>query len=79
MPSLDPLAKDVMRLFTQEKFEPCVSTKPLTTINMNWTTYTAQLVVDQKMKNSRTYAKTSCCYQEIKRSGEGKHADEQFK
>lgn len=79
MPAMDPLAKDVMRLFTQEKFEACASTKPLTSIRYNWTAETVDLVLDQKLKNSKAYAKSLCCYHEIHRSGEGKHADEQFK
>lgn len=31
MLSLDPLASDVMRLFTKEEFEPCSKKQPLTT------------------------------------------------
>lgn len=79
MPALDPLAKDVMHLFTQEKYEACSSSKPLTSIRYNWTTNVVELVLDQKLKTSKIYTKTKCCYQEINRSGEGKHADEQFK
>lgn len=78
MPALDPCAKDVMKLFTREKYEPCSSTKPLTTVHYNWTTYTAELVLDQELK-AKSYAKTTCCYQEIHRAGEGKQADEKFK
>lgn len=79
MPALDPLAKDVMRLFTQEKFEACSSVKPLTSVRYNWTAQTAELVMNQKLKKSRTFAKSLCCYYEIHRTGEGKKADEQFK
>lgn len=79
MPALDPLAKDVMRLFTQEKFESCATSKPLTSIRFNWTTNVAELVVDAKLKSSKMYAKSTCCYQEIHRTGEGKSADTQFK
>ena len=79
MPALNPLAKDVMHLFRQEKYEPCSSTKPLTSIKMNETTATAYLVLDEKMTHSKGYEKLTCCYQEISRSGSGKYADEQFK
>lgn len=75
MPSLDPHAKDVMRLFRQEKYESCTKTKPFTSIEMNWDTAEATLVLDAKAiaKNM------SCCYQEIERAGKGKSADAQFK
>lgn len=79
MPAMDPLAKDVMSLFTQEKFEACSSSKPLTQIRYNWTAQTVELVLDQKLKNTRAYARSLCCYHEIRRSGEGKQADEHFK
>lgn len=79
MPALDPLAKDVMRLFTLEKFEACSTSKPLTQIRYNWTAQTADLVLDEKLKATRAYARSLCCYYEIHRTGEGKHADEQFK
>lgn len=75
MPALNPLADDVMKLFHREAYEACSKTQPLTSIQMNWETSEATLVVDTKMLAK----KMSCCYQEIQRSGSGKHADAEFK
>lgn len=81
MPALDPLAKDVMKLFKQEKYEECSSTKPLTSIRRNYSTDSAYLVFEDKLKLSYIVKnkKLDCCYQEINRSGDGKHADDKFR
>ncbi len=84
MPSLEPLAADVMKLFNKEKYEECSNVKPLTWINRNRTTDIAYLVLDEKRRNSFYYKgnknnKLDCCYQEIIRSGTDKKADEKFK
>lgn len=79
MPSLEPLAKDVMRLFHREKYEHCSKTPPLTTVQMNWTASTATLSVNQNVVWYKAAKNVSCCYQEIRRTGTGKNADEQFK
>lgn len=79
MPSLEPLAKDVMRLFHREKYEHCSKTPPLTTVQMNWTASTATLAINQNVVWYKAAKNVSCCYQEIRRSGSGKTADEHFK
>lgn len=79
MPALDPLAKDVMRLFHREKYESCSTSEPLTSIQMNWTASTATLTLNQNVVWYKSAKNVSCCYQEIRRTGTGKHADEQFK
>lgn len=80
MPALEPLAKDVMRLFHREKYEHCSKTPPLTAVHMNWTASTATLSISQPTAVWYKSAKNvSCCYQEIRRTGTGKNADEQFK
>ncbi|KAJ6643681.1 hypothetical protein Bhyg_08646, partial [Pseudolycoriella hygida] len=83
MPSLDPLAADVMELFNKEKYEECSSVKPLTRIARNTTTGAAYLVLDERRRVSFYYKgnrnnKLDCCYQEIVRSGANKTADEKF-
>lgn len=79
MPALNPLAKDVMHLFFKEKYETCSNVKPLTTIRMDWSNKTAYLVIEPSRKELSAYRGALCCYQDIKRSGTGKHADEQFR
>lgn len=79
MPALNPLAKDVMHLFFKQKYESCSNVKPLTSIRMNWSNKTASLVIEPSRRDLSVYMNALCCYQEIKRSGTGKHADEQFK
>lgn len=79
MPALNPLAKDVMHIFHREKYETCSKTAPLTSIQMNWTTSTATLLVNKNVVWYKAAKDVSCCYQEIRRSGTGKNADEQFK
>ena len=81
MPALDPLAEDVMKLFKVIPYEECCSLKPLTRIEQNFTTNTAWLVMEQKLKKSFTWKrnKLDCCYQQINRSGANKTADDEFK
>lgn len=79
MPALEPLAKDVMRLFHREKYEHCSKTLPLTTIQMNRTASTATLSLNPNTVWYKAAKNVSCCYQEIRRTGTGKYADEQFK
>lgn len=84
MPSLEPLAADVMKLFNKEKYEECSNTKPLTRIARSRSTDVAYLVLDEKRRDSFYYKgnkinKLDCCYQEIVRSGTDKKADDKFK
>lgn len=84
MPSLEPLAADVMKLFKKERYEECSNVKPLTRIVRNRTTDAAYLVLDESRRVSFYHKgnknnKLDCCYQEIIRSGTGKTADEKFK
>lgn len=84
MPSLDPLAADVMKLFNKEKYEECVTNEPLTRIVRNRSTDAAYLVLDEKRRDSFYYKgnknnRLDCCYQEIVRAGTGKDADDKFK
>lgn len=81
IPSLDPLAADVMKLFEQEKYEECSSVKPLTSIRLNATKNEAYLVLNEKLRSTYEFKrhKIDCCYQEIIRSGIGKNADDRFK
>ena len=82
MMSLDPLASDVMRLFTQEEFEPCSNKKPLTSIKQNFEEDVVHLVFhkDQKRKFlSGGHNQLTCCYQEITRGGSNETADDRFK
>lgn len=81
MPSLEPLANDVMKLFHVEKYEECSSTKPLTYIKKNWTTNAVYLTMNESLKTEFTVRGQSldCCYQEIIRNAVGKNPDDKFK
>lgn len=104
MLAMEPLARDVMKLFHRgkqtvnnfkysfgmtsshidyiiiEKYETCSSTEPLTYININFTSTEATLVFNDTPKWYASYLiKSTCCYQEITRSGSGKLADDSFK
>lgn len=79
MPSMDPLAKDVMRLFHIERYEVCSKSEPLTHIEMNWTTSAATLIINNTSKWYSTFMKSTCCYHEITRLTGGKNIDDKFK
>lgn len=82
MLSLEPLASDVMRLFSKEAFVPCAKRHPLTTIKQNFDEDIVELIFHQNLKAkflSGDQNRLTCCYQEITRSGENATADEKFK
>lgn len=84
MPSLDPLAPDVMKLFRREKYQKCSKTEPLTRIVKNYDSNLVILHLDEKIRQSQ-YSSIfggsvkSCCYEEIKRTGEGNDVDNKYK
>ncbi|KFB52975.1 AGAP006068-PC-like protein [Anopheles sinensis] len=78
---LDPLAKDVMRLFTKERFEACSPKHPLTTIEQNFDNDTVLVrfhreLVESYMPHYMRYFR--CCYQSIERAGAKDKADKHF-
>jgi hypothetical protein len=82
MLSLEPLASDVMRLFSKEEFEPCAKRQPLTTIKQDFDEDIVQLVFHQGLKSkylSYDQNQLTCCYQEITRGGFNTTADDKFK
>lgn len=82
MLSLEPLAADVMRLFTKEEFEPCSKKRPLTSIEQNFEEDTVKVVFHNALKAKYMAAdqnQLECCYQEITRGGANSTADDKFK
>lgn len=82
MLSLEPLASDVMRLFSKEEFEPCAKRQPLTTIKQDFDEDIVKLVYHKELKSkflSGDQNRLSCCYQEITRGGFNTTADDKFK
>lgn len=82
MLSLEPLAADVMKLFSKEEFEPCSRKRPLTSIEQNFEEDTVKVVFHRGLKSK--YLNTDqnqldCCYQEITRGGVNATADDKFK
>uniref|UniRef100_A0A182J4D0 Uncharacterized protein n=1 Tax=Anopheles atroparvus TaxID=41427 RepID=A0A182J4D0_ANOAO len=78
---LDPLAKDVMRLFSKERFAPCSPKQPLTTIEQNFDNDTVLVrfhreLIESYMPHYMRYLR--CCYQSIERSGTKDKADKNF-
>lgn len=82
MLSLEPLASDVMRLFSKEVYEPCAKKPPLTSIKQDFSEDIVQLIFHQERKANYLTGylnQLDCCYQEITRSGFNATADEKFK
>lgn len=82
MLSLEPLAADVMKLFSKEEFEPCSKKHPLTSIKQNFDDDTVQVVYHRGLKAkymSSEQNQLDCCYQEISRGGSNTTADDKFK
>ncbi|XP_058064079.1 uncharacterized protein LOC131213856 isoform X1 [Anopheles bellator] len=78
---LDPLAKDVMRLFSKERFVPCSPKQPLTTIEQHFENDTVLVRfhperMESYMPHFMRYVR--CCYQSIERSGTKDKADKNF-
>lgn len=62
-----------------EKYEMCAEKDPLTSIEINWNTSTATVIL--KSINNAWYSKLvpeKCCYSEIYRAGAGENADNRF-
>lgn len=82
MLSLEPLAADVMKLFSKEEFEPCSKKRPLTSIEQSFEEDTVRVVFHQGLKSkylSSDQNQMECCYQEITRGGTNTTADNKFK
>lgn len=82
MLSLEPLAADVMKLFSKEEFEPCSKKRPLTSIEQNFEEDTVKVVFHRGLKSkylSSDQNQMDCCYQEISRGGKNTTADDKFK
>jgi hypothetical protein len=82
MLSLEPLASDVMRLFSKEDFEPCAKKHPLTTIKQDFNEDIVELIFHQGHKSKYLIGdqnQLECCYQEITRGGFNATADDKFK
>ncbi|XP_050073925.1 uncharacterized protein LOC126561675 isoform X2 [Anopheles maculipalpis] len=78
---LNPVAKDVMRLFSKERFVPCSPKQPLTTIEQSFDNDTVLVRfhrdrMDAFMPHYMRYVR--CCYQSIERSGTKDKADKNF-
>lgn len=78
---LDPVAADVMRLFSKERFVPCSPKQPLTTIEQNFDNDTVlvrfhQDQMEAYMPHYMRYVR--CCYQSIERAGSKDKADKNF-
>lgn len=70
--SLDPLASDVMRLFSKEDFEACSKKHPLTSVELNYEEDTAKLIYHRGLRSkyvSGNQNQLDCCYQDITRGG----------
>lgn len=81
MLSLEPLAADVMKLFSKEEFEPCSRKRPLTSIEQNFEEDTVKVVFHRGLKSkyvSSDHYQLDCCYQEITRGGANATADDKF-
>ncbi|XP_070499360.1 uncharacterized protein [Chironomus tepperi] len=79
--SLDPLASDVMRLFSKEDFEPCAKKHPLTSIEQNYDDDIAKLIYHRGFKSkylNPDQNQIDCCYQEITRGGSNATADDKY-
>lgn len=83
MISLEPLATDVMKLFTKEKYEPCSKKDPLTSIEQNFEEDTVKVVFHIKQLKRKyltsDQSEIDCCFQEITRAGTNATADDKFK
>ncbi|CRL03323.1 CLUMA_CG016463, isoform A, partial [Clunio marinus] len=81
MPSLEPLAPDVMKLFSKEVFEPCSKKHPLTSIEQNFDDDTVKVILHHGLKSkylSSDQNQLECCYKEITRGGSNATADDKF-
>ncbi|XP_063699762.1 uncharacterized protein LOC134830271 [Culicoides brevitarsis] len=81
IPDIDPLAKDVMKIFHRETYKPCNSKPALTYIQQIWSNDTVFLHLNFSSVKSYVTGKNDyleCCYQEIIRSGEFTHADDKI-
>lgn len=78
---LDPFAKDVMKLFKKEKFVPCSSKMPLTSIKQDFEHNQVTLLLheDRISKYVSKGESLTCCYKEIARSGTNENADSAFR
>jgi len=82
MLSLEPLATDVMKLFTKEEFEPCSKKHPLTTVDQNFDEDIVKIVYHRGLKSkylSSDQNQIDCCYQEVTRGGSNTTADDKYK
>lgn len=82
MLSLEPLAADVMKLFSKEVYEPCSKKHPLTSIDQKFSDDTVEVVFHRSLKSKYLTSdqnQLDCCYQEITRGGSNSTADDKFK
>lgn len=82
MLSLEPLAADVMKLFSKEQFEPCSRKRPLTSIEQNFEEDSVKVMFHRGLKSKYLTSdqnQLDCCYQEITRGGANATADDKFK
>lgn len=82
MLSLEPLAADVMKLFTKEEYEPCSKKRPLTTIEQNFEEDIVKVLFHRALIAkylTSDHNQIDCCFQEITRGGANATADDKFK
>lgn len=78
---IDPFAENVMKLFQKQKYEPCETNLPLTTIEQNFETDSVRIIFHANLLSTYlTFGQTfaECHYQEISRSGFGKYSDMEY-
>lgn len=79
MPDINPLSPEAMNLFHKEKYEECTYKKPLTKLIMNYTNGAVYLNLDEGQRKKYLTKDSYCCYQDIRRSGEDKNADNHYR
>jgi hypothetical protein len=82
MLSLEPLAPDVMQMFSKMEFEPCSKKHALTSIEQNFKEDTVKLILHRDFESeflSSDQNQIDCCFHEITRAGFKFYADEKFK
>lgn len=50
IPNMNPFAKDAMKVFKREKFEPCSMQRPLTSVAQNFDDDTMKLIIHDEHK-----------------------------
>lgn len=82
MVSLDAFAPEVKGYFTNYKFEPCTSQRPLMSIEQNFEADTVRLLLHEDLRpeySTNSSNGLNCSYQEIFRDGDGDSVDWHFK